>query len=213
MATQCNNVLRQRLPLELIDSIEAVWKAWSIPERIVLAGVNKAFLKAYCPLDIEILRYIIARDARVLLESIRWHTAFDRGEDVRIQFYPNMQTYVEIQYQPYLLGLLKITVVKDADEISWTARFNEGRKAETLHRLNAWLQEPSPTRLLQEDPNYKYAYASLSHARQRMKDRDPIWLVASRHFVQRDIVYWSMIKDHVSETLKYPRRYGQWMAL
>lgn len=213
MASQCNNVLRQRLPLELIDSIESLWKAGSLPERIVLAGVNKAFHKAYGPTDLEILRFIIVRDASVLLESIRWHTAFDRGEDVRLQFYPNMQTYVEIQYQPYLLGLLKITVVKDADDISWTARFNEGRKAETLQRLNAWLQEPTPTQLLQEDPNYKYGYASLSHMRQRLKDRDPIWLVASRHFVQRDIVYWSMIKDHISETLTYPKRYGQWMAL
>lgn len=213
MATQCNNALRQALPLELVDSIEAIWKASSIPERIVLACVNKSFYKAYHPTDLEILRFIILRDARVLLESIRWHTAFDRGEDVRIQFYPNMQTYVEIQYQPYLLGLLKITVVKDADELSWTTRFNEGRKAETLQRLDAWLQETTPARLLQEDPSYKYAYASLSRERQRMKDKDPIWLVASRHFVQRDIVYWSMIKDHVSDALTYPRPYGEWMAL
>lgn len=207
MATLCDNLLSRHLPVEIVGIVERIWKS-DPATRARLALVCKAFRKAYDPDPETVLRWIISRDAMLLLKVFDRFFRDSSPATISLYMCPNFATGVEIKVSsgvPSNGNPVCNIEIHDMESrrlmggYTWVHdRFANYRELnDWLHSTTCFLAErkrltPRPPWLL------------------RCKYIDPITLRLSSR--RRHKKQWDAVIEVVCKTIKHPPSYGVWAA-
>ena len=203
MATACDNLLTENLPVEIIGIVEDIWKK-ELPTRARLALVCKAFRDAYDPDPEEVLRWLISRDAMLLVTIFERFFRDSPPTSICLQMDPNFATYVEIKVSSgdHTDPVCKIEIHdsesrRSAGTYTWVHHsFGDYQK------LNDWLR--STTCFLPE----RKRQTPRPPWQLRAKHRDPIVLRAATD--GRNKKQWDAVLKVVCKRLRHPASYGVW---
>ena len=183
----------------------------TIPEKLKLACLNKAFREAYAPSWIDTFTYLVVRDMEVCMKTLmekELYYSFYNDECILFHMYPNSNVFWQMSYYPNDLRFGKLNVSlatqREYTMLSMSVNAKNARVMEDVEdRIQRWIREPTQRDIIGTDPEHM----RLPH-RRSAKARDPIRIHVSRSYAERHPIYTATLLDDIARQTTYPRSYG-----